>query len=161
MGTPKLIEGQLKKQIDAKMDDVNASLSDPHIAHFGGIIGPDQYDPEFCKVLIAAMRQGLDRKGAAGAIGISWETFEKWIDWHPEFAEAAKLGDSMSLYFWQVKGIQNLTYTPTGKQINSKLYQLNMAARFGWGKMDEESKKSGRALAFELTYKPPLEPDNE
>ena len=155
----KLVEGQQKKQVEDKLRGIHAQFDDVSGVYVGDIISADQYDKEFCQVLLTAMRHGLDRKGAAGAIGISYETFELWVKNYPEFAEAAKVGDSLSQLFWQKQGIKNLTYSPTGKQINSKLYTLFMQSRFGWGEQKEESKKQLRVLAFELNQKPELEPE--
>ena len=155
----KLVEGQQKKQLEEKLTDLRANFDGAECIYSSSIISADQYHKDFCEVLLSAMRHGLDRKGAAGAIGISYETFELWIKKYPEFAEAAKVGDSLSQLFWQKQGIKNLTYSPTGKQINSKLYTLFMQSRFGWGEQKEETKKQLRVLAFELNQKPELEPE--
>ena len=153
----KLVSGQQKKIIDDKLETLDADFGAIDTPYFDGIIGAGQYDPGFCKVLIAAMRRGLDRKGAAGAIGISYATFEKWEADYPEFAEAAKVGDSLMALFWQQQGIKGLVFSPTGKQLNSKVYALNMAAHFGWGEAKGEDKKQLRVLAFELGQKPNYE----
>lgn len=150
----KLVAGQQKKQIKDKIDEIEINFSGVDVPVGYGIISADQYDPGYCEVLIAAMRCGLDRKGAAGAIGVSFETFEKWEAEYPQFAEAAKVGDSLHNLFWQQQGIKGLVFSPTGKQLNSKVYGLNMAARFGWGNAKEEDKKQLRVLAFELGQKP-------
>ena len=152
----KLVEGQQKKVLEDKLRDLKLAFGDGGVtgAYSVDIIPADQYDKAFISVLITAMRHGLDRKGAAGAIGISYATFEDWVKKYPEFAAAAEVGDSLSQLFWQQQGIKNLTYSPTGRQINSKLYALFMQARFGWGEPKEESKKQLRALAFELVEQP-------
>lgn len=108
------------------------------------------FDPDFCRLVVDAMRHGLSKKAAAGAIGISYEVFEKWRDKYPKFDEAVKVGETLNATFWEKQGIKNLIFVPTGKQINSKVYQMNMQARFGWGESKEEAKKQTRLLAFEI-----------
>ena len=152
----KLVSGQQKKQVEAKLKDLHSTfLSGPSGAYVGEIIPADQYDDKFCDVLLTAMRHGLDRKGAAGAIGISFETFKKWVADHPSFRAAAEVGDAQCQLFWQTQGIKNLTYSPTGRQMNSKIYQLFMQANCGWSDAaKEEAKKKVRVLAFELNQEP-------
>lgn len=154
MDSKELVVGQQKKIAEDKLNDLSAIFSGTEGAYVGGIVPTEKYDDQFCEVLLTAMRHGLDRKGAAGAIGISYETFEIWEKRHPKFAEAAKVGDSLCQTFWQLQGIKNLTYSPTGRQINSKLYQLFMQSICGWGEQKEEAKKQMRVLAFELNSQP-------
>ena len=153
MDSKKLVAGQQKKEAEEKLKNLTRSLVGGGV-YVGAIISADQYDEEFVDVLLCAMRHGLDRKGAAGAIGVSWKTFQKWVADHPKFAEAAEVGDTLCQTFWQMKGINNLTYSPTGRQINSKIYQMFMQSNCGWGEQKEEAKKQMRVLAFELNEKP-------
>ena len=95
------------------------------------------------------MARGFDKQAAAGSIGITMATFDKWVAEHKQFAKAVEVGENRCALFWQKASIENLTYQPTGKQINSKLYALNMAQRFGWGEVKEEGSKQMRLLAFE------------
>ena len=152
----KLVAGQEKKEANKRLENLKAEMNTGGVFcdDTGAIIAASQYDQKFCEILLTAMQHGLDRKGAAGAIGISFETFEKWEADHPEFAEAAKVGESLSQLFWQKQGIKNLTYSPTGKQINSKLYSIFAKERLGWGEAKEDTKKQVRVLAFELNQKP-------
>ena len=145
-----------------KLKDLHASFDGTIGAYVGGIVPADQYDDSFCEVLLTAMRHGLDRKGAAGAIGISYKTFERWLADYPKFAEAAEVGDTLCQTFWQMQGIKNLTFSPTGRQINSKLYQLFMQNLCGWGDQKSEDKSKARGvLAFTLTAEPPAHVKDE
>lgn len=153
-----MVKGQQKKLVDERLSDLSREFEGNDRVWTWSIVRADQYDPEYCKIVIEAMRNGFDKKGAAGSIGISWATFELWEDKYPEFKEAAAVGESLHAAFWQKQGIKNLTFTPTGKQINSKVYGVNMAARFGWGDSKQvDDKKQKRDLAFELVERRRLE----
>ena len=158
----KLAVGQDKNLVSAKLREVCDDFSGVDCAPpFSGIYSAAEYQPGFCEVVVCAMSQGLDRKGAAGAIGCDFETFEKWEAEHPAFAKAVAIGESKAQYFWQKQSIKHLVFSPTGKQINSKVLALNMQARYGWGEPKEETKQRMRVLAFELDKAPKYEKDDE
>ena len=145
--------GNKKKQIEEKKRSALKDMSAIEPAGSMTIFNAKDYEPEMCGLLLDAMSRGFDRKAAAGSIGVSMDTFNKWLSDHKDFAHAAEVGDNRCALFWQKASIENLTYQPTGRQINSKLYALNMAARFGWGEVKDETSKQMRVLAFEMAEK--------
>lgn len=52
-----------------------------------------KYKPEYCKKLIAYMRQGGTFKGFCGFIPISRSVAYDWLDKHPEFKEAKAIAE--------------------------------------------------------------------
>lgn len=56
---------------------------------------PTDYDPSYCDLMVASMRQGLSVHGFAGIVGVSQRTIYNWIDRHPEFAAAAQIGQAV------------------------------------------------------------------
>lgn len=144
-----------KKRAENKIDTLFRDMNDiDDVCHDLDIVRAEDYEPDLCKVVLYAMAKGLDRDGAAGALCVSKQTFEDWEHKYPDFKKAIEVGQSLNSLYWQKQGIKNLVYTPTGKQINSKVYAMNMAARFGWGEVKEEKKREVGVLAFTVRDRP-------
>ena len=152
-----LAKGQQKIQVGKKIRELYLDFDgvDSAPTYDSAIYSESDYQPDFCEMVICAMANGLDRQGAAGAIGCSFDTFEKWEADHKDFAKAVQIGEAKAAYFWQKQSIKHLVYSPTGKQVNSKILSLNMQARYGWGEPKEPQKKQMRMIAFELNEPPP------
>lgn len=144
-----------QKKIITQIDELRQDLVEVDaVSDCPAIYNAEDYQPEFCRLVVAAMSRGFDERATAGAIGVTWATFEKWQADHPKFAESVDVGKNLNHLFWQKLAIKNMVFRPTGKQLNTKAYGINVAARFGWGAEKEDEKKQTRVLAFELNEPP-------
>lgn len=101
---------------------------------------PTKYRPEYCDMLLTHMEDGLSFEAFAATLRVSKQTLYRWIDAHAEFSDAKKIGDMLSLKYWEkvgkdglynetIKGDDGLTVT---KSINATIWIFNMKNRFGW-----------------------------
>ena len=65
---------------------------------------PTKYKPEFCQIVIDEMAQGSSKEAAAGALGVTYQTFYNWMDRHQEFFDAVKEGQTKSRLWWEKVG---------------------------------------------------------
>lgn len=65
---------------------------------------PTEYDPAFCQQLIDHMRGGGSFVAFGAKVLKSKETLYEWVERHPEFADSKKLGEVLSLQFWEELG---------------------------------------------------------
>lgn len=107
------------------------------VKHPGG--RPTKYLPEFCEQLIECMSRGLSFEAFAGKIGVHKDTLYEWFKKHPEFSDAKKIGESLSLLYWEELGIKLITGEIDG---NPTPWIFNMRNRFGWSDQRPEPEGS-------------------
>lgn len=131
--------------------------------HPGG--RPSDYDEKYCQMLIDHMERGLSFESFAGKIRKAKQTLYNWIEAHPEFLDAKKIGESCSLLRWEETGIKGLSEiehkddegkTIMKEKLNATVWIFNMKNRFGWrdrtevtsvsSKTDEELIEEAKAL---------------
>lgn len=62
---------------------------------------PTKYDPDYCDMVIDHMRDGASLTSFAGSIMVARSTINEWIDNHPEFSEAVKIGKALCASWWE------------------------------------------------------------
>lgn len=120
---------------------------------------PTIYKPEFCQMLIDHMAEGYSFESFAGKVNTTFKTLYNWEQEHLEFLQAKLEGKAKCLIKWEeigVKGIVSITESTRNgnnmetfsKALNSAVYRLNMANRFGWkeNKVVEEKKTEKRLI---------------
>ena len=89
---------------------------------------PSKYDPIFCEVVIDYMKQGFSKLAAAGEIGVCYNTLRAWMDEHPEFLQAVKLGEAVRT----CKLERDLMDAGSGPKVTSRIFALKNAAPDEW-----------------------------
>ena len=89
---------------------------------------PSKYDPEFCDIVIEVGEGGDTLAAMAEACGIHRETLNEWIEIHPEFSDAVKVGLQKAQVWWEKKG----KVATFGEQpgFNATSFIFNMKNRF-------------------------------
>lgn len=91
---------------------------------------PSEYEPRYCELLIKHME---DPRGSfesfAAEIGHSKQSLYNWLEKFPEFMDARKEGEALSLRAWLNEGYKGMW---AGKQFNAVVWIFNMRNRFGW-----------------------------
>jgi hypothetical protein len=82
------------------------------------------YSPEACDQVVALMGAGHTLTGAAGAMEISLETINRWMDKHEEFRDAVSRGKAARVFFLER---QMLTSDNTAVVTAIRLGLLNAA----------------------------------
>lgn len=62
---------------------------------------PTKYEGRFCDEVEAALAEGHSLEGVAGKIGVARSTIYEWVETHPEFSDAVKVGQSKSVLWWE------------------------------------------------------------
>jgi len=65
---------------------------------------PTDYRPEYCEQVIAHMSEGASLTSFAASINCSRSTVGLWMDVHPEFSDAVKIGKAKCAYWWEKRG---------------------------------------------------------
>lgn len=89
---------------------------------------PTDYRPEYCAIVIDEMRKGSSIEELVLTFDICKDTIYKWIERHPDFADAIKRGRALSEAWWRREGRESLR----DKDFNSGLWFMNMKNRHGW-----------------------------
>lgn len=89
---------------------------------------PSKYDPAFCDALIDFMGKGYSLTAFAGSICVARSTINEWMGEHPEFSEAARVGQArrtMALEATLIAG-------ETGPKVTGHMFALKNADPEGW-----------------------------
>ena len=74
---------------------------------------PSDYDPSFCDEAVTFLADGYSIAALAGHIGVARSTIYKWVEEHPEFSDAVKVGQAKATLWWE-KANRNLAMTGEG-----------------------------------------------
>lgn len=92
------------------------------------------FDYEFCDLVPGLYAQGKTDVEVAVALGVSKNTFYRWINTYPEFADAVQYG----------KGLSEIEMTKWGKEaakgdrkIDGKVWHVIMRNSHGWSKKED------------------------
>lgn len=111
-----------------------------------------RYSPEFCTIVVEAMRGGMSRKALAGELGASYRSIGNWEKEHPEFAKALEEGKDASLHYWEQQGIKGMNGQIKGFQ--AAVWIFNMKNRFGWRDKQDVTSDDGPLQINIVRYEP-------
>jgi hypothetical protein len=111
---------------------------------------PTTYKKAYCEMLVEHMRQGLNFETFAAKLNYqSVSNLYKWIDKHPEFREAKKVGEALAHLWWLELGRS----AAVGKipNFNSTVWIFTMKNMFRWrDKPPEEISDKIQPLVIDL-----------
>lgn len=91
---------------------------------------PTKYNPAFCDIVTKMMSKGHSKLSVAGKLGISRDTLYEWCRKYPEFSDTIKVGEMMSIHYWEDIGIKATMGKVKG--FRPSIWIFTMKARFGW-----------------------------
>ena len=86
------------KAVEGKKLDLSDYSSMPPVTFRGR---PSTYDPQFCDEVINVGKEGGSNTEMAVTLGLSIDTFYRWIQQHEDFAEAVNLAEQLSMIWWE------------------------------------------------------------
>lgn len=89
---------------------------------------PSKYDEAFCDQVIDFMGQGLSLTAFAGEISVARSTINEWINNHPEFSEAVKIGQAKRTASLE----RGLLSEEIGPKVTARIFALKNADPEGW-----------------------------
>lgn len=90
---------------------------------------PTKYKPEYCEMVIEHMSEGFSVESFAALVDTHKQTIYNWMQEHPEFLDAIKIGYDKSRLWWEIQGMNGLWSTKAGS-FNSSNYIFQMKNRF-------------------------------
>ncbi len=106
---------------------------------------PTKYKKEYCALLIEHMKEGYSLDSFAGKVEVNQDTIYEWLKKYEEFKIAKEYGLSLSLLWWESKGMEGMTGRIIG--FNPTLWIFNMKNRFKWKDVHETK------IELEVDYK--------
>ncbi len=105
--------------------------------HLGG--RPTKYQPEMGVTAIDLMRMGASKVEVMAKLGITKDTFFKWIKEIPEFSDSIKEGEILCQSWWEEHSRKRLD----DPKFNSRLWEINMRNRFraDWSNVQDHNVK--------------------
>lgn len=89
---------------------------------------PTKFLPAYCQEVIAVMGEGLSLTAFAGDIGVSRATINNWMEEHPEFLEAVKIGQGKRTAYLE----RGLLSSDMGPRVTARIFALKNAAPEEW-----------------------------
>jgi len=103
---------------------------------------PSEYHPIYGEKVIELGKLGKSKAQIAASLGISRQTWYRWIDEHAEFSDAVKEAEFLCLSWWEDKGQEGLK----GGELNATAFIFQMKNRFRddyRDKIETENKHEG------------------
>jgi hypothetical protein len=89
---------------------------------------PTKYDPAYCDQVVEFMGEGYSLTAFAGEISVSRATINNWMDEHPEFLEATRVGQAKRTKCLE----QGLLETESGARVSARTLALKNSAPDEW-----------------------------
>ena len=91
-----------RKTPAAQLKELQKSLpEDVRISRVKGIGRPSVYKPEYCMLLINHMKEGMNFETFAAKLEyMTAGRLYEWVEKHPEFRDAKKIGEMLAYDFW-------------------------------------------------------------
>lgn len=100
------------------------------IVYYPSKFCPGTYDPKWCDQLIEHAETGLSFEAFGATARVSKQTLYEWVKKYPEFADAKKLFESISLKWWEQTGMDGMNNKTAF--FKTAVWIYNMRNRFGW-----------------------------
>ncbi len=91
---------------------------------------PTEYREEYCDLIIEHMASGLSMESFAGTLRVSRDSLYEWRKKHPRFSDSIKIGQDLSLLFWEKLGLAGSTGRIKG--FNPATYIFTMKNKHRW-----------------------------
>jgi len=115
---------------------------------------PSKYNRKFCKTVIEKMRKGDSVVSCCAEIGITKDTFYRWVKEQPEFSDAYRMGMVYAESWWEAIGKAGALGMEVGKngRVQPGIYAFFMKNRFGWAdRVEQIVPETDEAIAAALS----------
>lgn len=98
---------------------------------------PTKYDPAFIEETLTLMGKGWSKTRVAAKLGVHKATFYDWMEAHPEFLDAVRLGETLSEAWWEAEG-QNALWV---HKYNTGMFKWLTGNMHGWSEKQSQDVK--------------------
>lgn len=107
---------------------------------------PIEYKPEYCDLLKEHMAKGYSFEAFAADINSHKDTLYEWVKTYPDFSDSKRIGESVSLKFWEGLGVGGVVGQIDG--FNTTAWIFNMKNRHKWSDRNEVIGDGGAPLSM-------------
>lgn len=100
---------------------------------------PTKYEQRFCEEVIETMATGLSLTAFAGDIGVHRGTINEWMQNHPEFSEAVKIGKAKRTGALE----RGMFSAESGPAVTARIFALKNADPDEWREKKEVEHSGG------------------
>jgi hypothetical protein len=113
---------------------------------------PTLYDPAYCEEARTFLKDGYSTAALAGKLGVAVSTVSLWIETHPEFSEAVKVGRAGAVHWWEERA-RHLAMTGEGNA-TAVVFGLKNRAAAEWKDMSysKHGGENGEAIKLEVSW---------
>lgn len=104
---------------------------------------PSSYKPAFCREVVNLMAGGLSLTAAGAELGFAKQTMHNWMDAHPEFMDAVKIGQAKRQLFLE----RRLFSADQGPVVTSSIFALKNTGTGDW-RDRQEIEHSGLSITI-------------
>ena len=104
---------------------------------------PTKYRRKYCKIVIEKMKKGDSVTSCCAELGITRETFYKWVKTYQEFSDTYELGMVLAESWWEGIGKMGALGLEVGSnerkgRVQPGIFAFFMKNRFGWADRVEQ-----------------------
>lgn len=103
---------------------------------------PTKYDPAFIEQTIELMSKGWSKTRVAAKLGVHKATLYDWMEAHPEFLDAVRMGETLSEAWWEQAGQDALWV----HKYNTNMFKWMTGNIHGWSEKQSQDIKIGGDL---------------
>lgn len=89
---------------------------------------PTKYDPSYCDQVIETMKLGLSLTAFAGKILVARSSINEWMEHHPEFSEAVRVGKAARTAALE----ESMLSAESGPAVTARMFALKNADPDEW-----------------------------
>lgn len=109
---------------------------------------PSKYQESYCDLVIEHMGEGASLTSFAAEIGVARSSINEWMEEHPEFSEAVKIGKAKCSAWWEKIGRVNAK--EGGGNATLVIFGLKNMAPDDWREKQEVEHSGG--VTFQTVY---------
>lgn len=100
---------------------------------------PTKYDPSYCDAVVETMATGLSLTAFAGDIDVHRGTINEWMETHPEFSEAVRVGKAKRTLALE----RGMLSAENGPAVTARMFALKNADPDEWREKKEVEHSGG------------------
>lgn len=107
---------------------------------------PTEYDPAFCERVIKLGADGASKREMAAELGISHDTFHRWMNERQDFSDAVKEAMHISQAWWEKQGRIATFGGHDGFNATSYIFQMKNRFRDEWNDTVRQDVSGGLSI---------------
>lgn len=107
---------------------------------------PTEYDPAYCARVVDLGKEGASKREMAADLGISHDTFHRWMNERADFSDAVKEAMHLSQAWWEKQGRIATFGGYEGFNATSYIFQMKNRFRDEWNDTIKQDVSGGLTI---------------